>query len=261
MILYNREGWEKIKDNSYLFQEDIGFANTLYKKHLFFSEENIVNIVKSKFNETEDGVFIDVGANVGTYTITLGKVFSHTVAFEPLLNTYNIMCGNVAIHGLSDKTTLINCALLDSDKEVFMHGYDILGSLTHITEQNTDIINDNLKTSIGYEYSKKIYTKTLDSFNIKNVKLIKIDVEGNELSVLKGAEKTLKQSNYPMLILESWTIGKDDNDELKQYKENLRKELFDYVKNIGYIIEETENDEVFICEYRKQKHKTKTIFY
>ena len=45
------------------------------------------------------------------------------------------------------------------------------------------------------------------------------DVEENELYVLKGALETLKQSNYPTILFES---------------NNENKELFDYIKEIGY---------------------------
>lgn len=264
MILYNVEnGWTSIDANSYMFQNDFGFADYLKNNKLFFTEEDIVRLVKSRLTDTEDGVFVDVGANVGAYTLSFAESFAHIFAFEPGLNTYNILCGNIAINNLSNKTTLINAGLLDESKDVVMHEYDTLGSLTHLSDEETDTLNEQLKIKGFYDYSKKITTKTLDSYNIQNIKLIKIDVEGNELKVLKGATNTLKQSNYPMLIIESWEINEGDTEELKQYKKELREELFDYIKNLGYNIEDTDNKEVFICEYKKQqtKSKVKTIFY
>lgn len=265
MILYNKNiGWSKIEDNSYLFQDDFGFANYLQTNKLFFAEEDVANIIKNKLSGkiNENGVFIDVGANVGAYTLFFSSIFSHIVAFEPGLNTYNILCGNIAMNNLSSKTTLINSALLDEEKEAVMHEYDILGSLTHISENETDILNEQLKNEGFYDYSKKIEVHTLDYYNIQNVQLIKIDVEGNELKVLKGAENTIKNSNYPMLVIESWEINENDSDKLRDYKTELRTELFDYIKSLGYNIEATENKEVFICEYTSiKKSKIKTIFY
>ena len=265
MILYNRNGWNHIEENSYIFQECSQFADYLYNNKMFFTEENIVSLVtqKLKNEDLQNSVFIDIGANVGAYTLQLANLFSHTYSFEPVLDTYNILCGNIAINNLSDKTTLINAGLGAADKEMVMHEYDVLGSLTHITEEDTDFLNENMKKRGFNVVSKKIKICTLDHFNIKNVKLIKIDVEGNELEVLKGSKNTLIQSNYPMLIVESWSINDNDEEELKEYKRNLRTELFSYIKNLDYNINSTENPEVFICEHvnKVQKNKVKSIFY
>ena len=43
---------------------------------------------------------------------------------------------------------------------------------------------------------KKIQTKPLDSFNITNIKLLKIDAEGHELALLKGSKNTLLTTEY-----------------------------------------------------------------
>lgn len=265
MILYNVDGWMHIKDNSYMFQELPSFANYLSDNKMFFTEENIVNILKNKLqNENlENSVFVDVGANVGTYTMQLAPMFHHSYSFEPGKNTYNILCGNIAINGLSDKTTLINTALDETEGEMIMHEYDILGSLTHISNSDTDFLNESMKTKGYNEYAKKIKVHTLDSYNIKNIKILKIDVEGNELKVLKGAVNTIKQSNYPIIVVESWEIDENDSEDLKNYKKTLRDELFSYLKDMNYNIESTDNPEVFICEYgtKETKPKVKTIFY
>jgi hypothetical protein len=60
------------------------------------------------------------------------------------------------------------------------------------------------------------------------VRLIKIDVEGLELDVIKGAQETILRSNYPSLIFESWTQH--------EWWDEKREELFSYVKDLGYEI-------------------------
>jgi hypothetical protein len=68
----------------------------------------------------------------------------------------------------------------------------------------------------------------LDSMQYEKVRLIKIDVEGHELSVLLGAEHTLRENNYPPIIFEAWTW---------KFPEK-RKALFNHLEGLGYTITE-----------------------
>jgi hypothetical protein len=76
---------------------------------------------------------------------------------------------------------------------------------------------------------------TLDSIGFEDVRLLKIDVEGHELEVLKGGIETLKANNYPPIIFEAWTW--------KPWYQEKRTALFDYLKGHGYnIIELGQNN-------------------
>ena len=65
---------------------------------------------------------------------------------------------------------------------------------------------------------------TIDSFGYKDVDLIKIDVEGYEMEVLKGAEETLKTNQYLMIEL---------NNNTKKYGSN-NQDVERYLRNKGY---------------------------
>jgi FkbM family methyltransferase len=75
---------------------------------------------------------------------------------------------------------------------------------------------------------EKMILMTLDSLGFENVRLLKIDVEGHELEVLKGGIETLKANNYPPIIFEAWTW--------KPWYKDKRDALFEYLKGHGYNI-------------------------
>jgi hypothetical protein len=67
---------------------------------------------------------------------------------------------------------------------------------------------------------EEIEINTLDSYNFDNIGFIKMDVEENELDVLKGAKETLIRSNYPKILFESNPVDKIRRIELFNYLVN-----------------------------------------
>jgi FkbM family methyltransferase len=162
-----------------------------WKKGLF--ECQLIEWAKQFCNK--DKVFLDIGAHTGTYSIELVSSCKEVVAFEPQRSTYYALCGGVAISGLSDK--------------IICHQYG-LGSEEQTGSQLLKIVsNDGGGSSLlpgGNENVLKeetIQVRTLDSFGLRNVGFIKMDVENNELNVLRGGLDTLRESNYPPILFES----------------------------------------------------------
>jgi len=70
---------------------------------------------------------------------------------------------------------------------------------------------------------------TVDSKSFSDVRLIKIDVEGMELSVLRGAVETIHRSGFPPIIFEAWKL---------EWFKGWRDELVAFVVSLGYSIRE-----------------------
>lgn len=156
----------------------------------------------------KDKVFLDIGAHSGTYTISLAKYCKTVHSFEPQRMTYYSLCGSVA---------------LSNAENVFCHNLG-LGEETQTGQQTLNIVSDDgggstIQPITNIKKTELITVKTLDSMNLEDIGFIKMDVEGNELSVLKGALNTLKQSNYPKILFESNTYN---------------SELFSFLTNLGY---------------------------
>ena len=207
---------------------------------VFSYDMGLINWFRGQYgNEMKDKVFVDIGTNYGPYLMSLYDIFKHSYGFEPNKHTYNIACANMALYDASYKTTLYNCGLSDKVESLkYAYVDEFGGGNMFVKNEENDVSNTLIHSLDDYRKDYRHYeymdVKILDDFNIENIGLIKIDVEGFELNVLKGGENTLKNSNYPMLIIESWDVKDDDNDEIKRAKTTLRNDLFSYLENLGY---------------------------
>ena len=177
----------------------------------------------------QDGVVLDIGANMGTFTIPLAKRNPHLTfhSFEAQRIIYYQLCANTFINGLnnvhchhrglSDKRGRLQLVVPDYANETNIGAFSI--------DEETRKNDYECPTQGATE---SIILSPLDDGEHKNVRLMKIDVEGHELEVLKGAKKTLKENNYPPIIFEAWNW--------KPWFEPKRKELFNYINNLGYEI-------------------------
>ena len=125
---------------------------------------------------------IDVGANVGEWTRPLAKRFAKVICFEPNPNFRE--CFKRNIH----------------EPNVELHPYG-LSSHEHTATQGTNATHLNDRIGDTDPQDGDIQCKTLDSFNLTHVDYIKIDVDGFEVPVLKGAAITL-QKNSPVINIE-----------------------------------------------------------
>jgi len=138
-------------------------------------------------NDIKLNTVIDVGAWCGTWSLSICSLAENIEAFEPDPTHYHCLEKN--------KTANITCrnvALGEAEKQV-------------------GLSEDNFTQAKYITAAGNVQMQTLDSYNFTNVDLIKIDVEGYELSVLKGAERTLEQCKYLMIEL---------NNNSKRFKSN-----------------------------------------
>jgi FkbM family methyltransferase len=202
-----------------LFFPEIGVAKWFYESGI--AEKSLITWVEETFIKS-DKVFIDVGAHVGTYSWICGKKAKHTYAFECSPTTFCYLAANVALHGLTEKISPFPFALGNA-----------MGSIDYYVRSSDGGGNGVCELSAADKSCKKlkVLMKTLDSFEIADVGFIKIDVEGFEKSVLEGSVETLRKSNYPPILFESWGSWKDASGVNAT---QIQKELFAYLSTLGY---------------------------
>jgi FkbM family methyltransferase len=150
-------------------------------------------------------VFIDVGANIGYYSILGCKANDRlkVYAFEPSTGANNYMCENLKLNKLRDRVVVEHKALSDVNGEIdfyelknlkFPDIYKLSG------EHNIGTTKERLSVK------STVASVTLDTYvnsnNVQGVDLMKLDTEGAEAIILQGASKTI-QRDKPIIICET----------------------------------------------------------
>lgn len=184
-------------------------------------------------------VFYDVGANVGFITLECAKLCSSAgliVSFEPVSGTFSRLQENINLNRNDISVKLFQLAL--SDKNEFL--------TMHLSENGKDAWNSLAGTGSAVE---TIETVALDNVivkeNLPGPDVIKIDVEGWEEHVLKGAEKTIAQFKPLMLIeftAENLLAAGSSCLSLSQKLSDMNYELFEYDPRSGKEIAVTDFD-------------------
>lgn len=156
------------------------------------------------------GIFVDVGANIGFFSILTGVLYNEqvvVVACEPDPNNIKQLLANIKLNNLCNLNVL-ECAISDHIGEVRF--FQNLANSGGSALWNPDLFPDNKKSM---EIPSTIITKvTTLSDIIKNlehqkIRLIKIDTEGAEQKVLLGAEDFLQPQNITYIIAELHEFG------------------------------------------------------
>jgi FkbM family methyltransferase len=174
-----------------------------------------------EFSERETEVFskavqagdivLDVGANVGAHTLFFAKAVGRegkVYAFEPQRITFQVLCANMALNDITNAYCF--------QKAVGEHPGSIV----------VPILNPELRQNFGglelgeHTQGEVVEMTTIDSLTLPHCRLIKVDVEGMELSVLKGARRIIEQY-HPFLYLENDRVEKS-------------QALMQYVHQLGY---------------------------
>jgi FkbM family methyltransferase len=190
----------------------------------------------------ENETFVDVGANVGTYSLNIANAYRgkgvNVIAIEAHPENYKALCKNIKLNNFKCVKT-VNKAVSDNKGIVAMYeylGYGYSARFEACTISNVI----NRKTSDGNS-SLQVQSDTLDNI-LEGVKvdLMKIDIEGAEVLALKGATKTLKQLRKIIVEIHQYNFEKV-RQILESY--NFKLELIgecvtvdNVTQMVGYVI-------------------------
>jgi FkbM family methyltransferase len=164
------------------------------------------------------GVFIDVGANVGYFSIIGANAVGpngRVYAFEPMEEICRILSTNLSLNGLSN-VEVKNLACFSSAGEMVM-------------ERDEDSGKSHL-SPVKVENAKVVTLTTLDDFArdacLKRIDFIKVDAEGSDFEVLKGARWTIEKFRPAILVeLDHLSLFGGSRSEVLKYFEDYHYQV------------------------------------
>jgi FkbM family methyltransferase len=153
--------------------------------------------------------FLDIGSNIGTYAILLAQKGLHGYAFEPIKSNYDALRINLILNNLEDKVTAFPVALGDHHEKAEF-AFDLVNTgASHLASIHPD--DAVLEREKGTLSEIVPLDSLLDQiqFDKEETIFIKIDVEGMEEKVLRGAKKFLQTYPNIILVMESKHSGRE----------------------------------------------------
>jgi FkbM family methyltransferase len=153
-----------------------------------FYEIEFLQYIESNYS-VQKGI-VDIGANIGNHSLFFSEFlqYDRIYAFEPSSDNFKILESNL----IDKKADVFQIALSDKKGEMTLYNSEMgnSGGFSLHPQPKSFVVKD------------KIDVRTLDSYKLNNVTMMKVDVEGAEESVLKGSLDTIKR-NRPIIFVEN----------------------------------------------------------
>ena len=177
--------------------------------------KHVVNFLQTHLKEAD--IFVDCGANFGLWTLIASqyvKKLGGVHSYEPNPEMYNRLEKNIAFNGLQERCNSYKLGLSSKSTSAYLNldeNYHQMGSM-HTKSSGNQIAIDLV---------------TFDSVKLNRINGMKIDVEGHELDVIKGAIQTLK-IHKPWLVVEL-------NNSFNNIRSISQWDVFQALTEIGYV--------------------------
>ena len=209
---------QKLKHGVFSYYSNDEYIGKSLSEYGEWSEGEVV-LLKKLVNDNEN--IIEIGSNIGTHTIPLAKHVSNgglVYAIEPQSQNYKLLSKNIKDNELKN-VKIFKLAISSKKGKAYMNIFN---------ENLTNNYGDSKIFENNFQNSEGVIVKTLDQLfyddykEIKPIKLIKCDAQGQELNIILGSQKIINM-HKPFLYLE--------NDDI-----NTSKPLIEKVKHMGYIM-------------------------
>ena len=233
------KGFKKIRDFSQFCSE---YDNFIYYHNDRIFHESIINGNSEPYNggsydtinryikmfPHKNRTFIDIGAHIGTTVIPFLKLYNRCLAYEPHNENYKFLSKNIVENNVSDRVIIKNLAIGDKT---------LKGDLIYHKGENSGCYYFNENEENKENTNSIRLDDDTDILSRNDIDFIKIDTEGFELNVLKGAEQTILR-NKPLIEVEINGLSEKhygvSSQQIYSYLYSLGAVLFDNINGNSY---------------------------
>jgi FkbM family methyltransferase len=195
-----------------------------------FREKKATELVKTQLLHQGD-VVLDIGANIGYYALLESYLVGNkgmVYAVEPVTDNFTLLSKNIRFNGISN-IEATQVAMGDENKTATMF-------LSH--KPNWHTLSETSARTKGFVGVEDVQLTTIDNFlrGRRKPDIIRMDVEGYELQILKGSSETLKKGMPLLIEVHSWAM--DVSSFFKILRENAyfaRYVIFEHSPLYGMI--------------------------
>jgi FkbM family methyltransferase len=179
-----------------------------------------INFLKKNLNPGD--VFIDIGANIGCYSLIASSLTGDNgkiIAFEAVTNVYDQLIYNISINKISN---------IRAEKLAIFEKRDILKFFLSSDENlgMSSIFRHDTESGKTEDVEAVSLDEYLADYPLERVNLIKIDIEGAEMHALKGMKNTIEK-HFPVLMIEI-------NNDVLPDKSLVQNEIMGFLISHGY---------------------------
>lgn len=211
MIKKIKHIWSNVIGNINLQFEDLGTSNTV---PFVFKELELNYYGLEQIFLTKEDTVIDVGANVGMFSIYVKKKFGcKVIAFEPVPMNFKQFKRNIILNGLSlDDFELHNTAVTDVEGGVIKIG--------------TPLDNTGASSIFNENNSSTCKTETLEKYITTDCKYLKMDCEGSEFSIIPTILNKINQFSYIGIEYHKFNDNQNPKALHRTLRMNFNGEIF-----------------------------------
>ncbi|MBF0244952.1 MAG: FkbM family methyltransferase [Planctomycetes bacterium] len=175
----------------------------------------------------QDDILWDIGANVGVYSLYAAKKGHRVLSFEPSPSNYYLISRNIELNGLDDRISAYCVAFNDESKldTLFMSNTE-LGSALSTFGEETDWQGKPMSTALRQSMLGFSVDDFVRDFHPPFPGHIKLDVDGIENKILRGAPKTLADRRLKSVLVELDLERRDYLKEVTSLLEGAGLRLF-----------------------------------